>query len=134
MLQLYLLQLLQLGKSDKEKPRGASTGGLDDNRRTATRYDVKEEHLTLRNKEDIFSIKNVSKNGFSVEVPKRSFDRLIQGDIYLCKLRHLKEYFSCNAYVRWKKDNVVGFELSADSNKVRNLFSKLMVQTKNKKK
>ena len=125
MFQLYLMKLLMSGKKSKEQPWEEPPSETLFSRRIYNRYDVRDKNLTLRNETDIFLIRNISKYGFNVKVPKRSFTRLEEGDIYHCKMRYMDEAYSCKAIVRWKKDLLIGFELSSDSTQTQKFFSRL---------
>ena len=125
MFQIYLMKLLMSGKKSNEKPWEAPSIDISASRRIYNRYDVQDKNLTIRNKQDIFLIRNISRSGFNVQVPKRSFVRLEQGDIYRCKMRYMDESYSCDATVRWKKGLSVGFELSPESVQTQKFFLRL---------
>jgi hypothetical protein len=79
------------------------------NRREDIRYDLDHKHLTLMNDQDIYQIRDVSKNGFSTYAPKRTLQRVTTGDVYESKIRYLGATYTLIARVSWTNNEAIGF-------------------------
>ena len=60
--------------------------------------------------QDIFLVRDVSAGGMLVEAPERSVDLLEIHKVYRCQLRYLEHKFQVHLGVRWKQDNLMGFQ------------------------
>jgi hypothetical protein len=101
-----------LGKKlPNKKPArtGKKTAVADDNRRKNIRYDMDHKHLTLMNDQDIYQIRDVSKNGFSTFASKRTLQRVTTGDTYESKIRYVGATYALTARVSWTSNEAIGF-------------------------
>jgi hypothetical protein len=126
MFRLYLVNLIKSQKLSQNKVDISE----EEDRRVFERYDVKRQHYSMLNDQDIFSIQNISKQGFCVEAAQRAFSRLNIGDVYEFKMRYSREIYSGQGVVVWKHDSLVGFELLKENQGIKDLFKRLIVPMK----
>ncbi|MBC62484.1 MAG: hypothetical protein CMP11_08500 [Zetaproteobacteria bacterium] len=130
MMKLHLINLINSSSQKDEKPHPLPPPIEKEDRRREERHNVQEKHMTFRSKEEIFSVNDVSKNGFNAKVSERAFGELKPEDVYLCKIRYLGEQYTFKACVKWKKDKNVGFELTEKDHEINTLFVRLTLPIK----
>ena len=125
MFRLYLVNLIK-SQQNTESSKKYELPRSHYDRRIYNRFEADHKHLTMMNEQDIFLVRNVSLRGFSTEVSDRSFERLKIGEQYHCKMRYLREIIKCDAEVRWKKDNFIGFMLMKPDAQTSNFMKRLI--------
>lgn len=123
MFRLYLMNRLREGLDDSE---GTIPKGYID-RRKHKRFSVEDKKILMSNKEDLLFIRNISKEGLNTETSERTFSRIKVGDLYECKIRYRGEAYQCEAQVKWKKDQLVGFSIENTESKVKEFISRLIL-------
>lgn len=126
MFRLYLVNKVKEAEDKKKSPKTKSSlDGRD--RRKYERFSMKEQKIPLSNKDDILMINDISKEGMSLQVNERTFERLSVGDKYQCNIRYLSEKFPCTIEVRWKENLLVGMKIQDPDPMLEKFIQRLII-------